>query len=237
MEPRPSAAPSPAGSPGSATEGGGLETQDRPRASRVAEVTRSALIKAAISVFAEAGYEAGSVRLITQRANANQAAITYHFGGKEGLYREVLAAAADALEQESFLDEEALDAAAPEEALRLYLAAFLSPLVKRDRVGQYLRLYSWESARPSAVFESFVATRPPRIFALAERVVRRFLPKDAPRDEVALRTLWLAQQPIFFVRETALLSRPPFALVFDAASLERLVETLATLSLSGLRGG
>jgi len=214
-----------------------LETQDRPRVSRAAEATRSALIKAATSVFSEAGYEAGSVRLITQRAKANQAAITYHFGGKEGLYREVLTAAADALEKESFLDPDALDAATPEEALRLYLRAFLSPLVKRDRLGQYLRLYSWESARPTAVFAEFVSTRQPRIFALAEGVARRFLPPDAPRDQVVLRALWLAQQPIFFVRETALLALPPFNLTFDAADVERLVETLAALSLSGLRGG
>ena len=60
---------------------------------RQAEATRRALIEAATTVFAEQGYDAGSVRAITGRARANQAAITYHFGGKEGLYREVLRAA------------------------------------------------------------------------------------------------------------------------------------------------
>ncbi|MBM3653660.1 MAG: helix-turn-helix transcriptional regulator, partial [Alphaproteobacteria bacterium] len=59
-------------------------------ASRSTETTRAALIKAATSVFAEYGYDGGSVRLITQRAMANQAAVNYHFGGKDGLYREVL---------------------------------------------------------------------------------------------------------------------------------------------------
>lgn len=214
-----------------------MQTKEKARGvSRTSEATRSALIKAAVTVFSEHGYEGGSVRLITQRAEANQAAINYHFGGKEGLYRAVLDAAADALEKESFLDADELDRLPPEEALRLYLRQFLSPLVKRDRVSQYLRLYTWESVRPSAVFKNFVETRPPRIFRLAERVVRRFLPDDASREEVAIRTIWLAQQPIFFVREAEMLALAPFGMAFDAAGVERLVERLARLSLTGLLG-
>jgi AcrR family transcriptional regulator len=58
--------------------------------SQAVETTRDGLIKAAIAVFSAKGFEGGSVREITQAANANQAAINYHFGGKEGLYREVL---------------------------------------------------------------------------------------------------------------------------------------------------
>ncbi len=213
------------------------ETQEKTRnVSRAAETTRAALIRAATAVFAEHGYDGGSVRLITQRAEANQAAINYHFGGKEELYREVLEAAADALEKESFLDAEELDRLPPEDALRLYLRQFLSPLVKRDRVSQYMRIYTWESVRPSPVFKDFVAARPPRIFRLAERVVRRFLPADAGPEAIAIRTLWLAQQPIFFVREADLVAMMSSGLAFDAAGVERLVETLTALSLAGLRG-
>ncbi|MBL1256440.1 TetR/AcrR family transcriptional regulator [Methylocystis sp. Sn-Cys] len=214
-----------------------MEIQEKARGvTRAAEATRAALVAAATAVFAEHGYEGGSVRAITQRAGANQAAINYHFGGKEGLYRAVLETAADALEKESFLDAEELDQLPPADALRLYLRQFLSPLVKRDRVSQYLRLFAWEGVRPSAVFNNFFETRPLRIFQLAERVARRFLPDDAPRDEIMLRTLWLAQQPIFFVRETERLARPPFAMTFDQAGVERLVERLAALSLAGLTG-
>lgn len=214
-----------------------METQDKTRGcSRASEATRAALIKAAVSVFSEHGYDGASVRLITQRAGANQAAITYHFAGKEGLYRAVLETAADALERESFLDAEALDRLAPEDALRLYLRQFLSPLVKRDRVAQYLRLYAWESVRPSPVFKSFFEARPPRIFRLAEHVVRRFAPEGAAPEDIALRTLWLAQQPIFFARETELVSMAPFRLTLSGEGFERLVERLAQLSLSGLKG-
>ncbi len=58
--------------------------------SRASELTRQSLIEEAINVFAAKGFDGGSVRTITQKAKANQAAINYHFGSKEGLYREVL---------------------------------------------------------------------------------------------------------------------------------------------------
>ncbi|MFL5215846.1 MAG: TetR family transcriptional regulator, partial [Microvirga sp.] len=49
---------------------------------RPADLTRQALITAALAVFAEKGFTAGSIRDITRRARANGAAVNYHFGGK-----------------------------------------------------------------------------------------------------------------------------------------------------------
>jgi AcrR family transcriptional regulator len=214
-----------------------LSNLDQARvASRSTETTRAALIKAATSVFAEYGYDGGSVRLITQRAMANQAAVNYHFGGKDGLYREVLIAATRAFEENAFLDSEELDSLSPDDALRRYLHQFLLPLVKRDRVSRYLRIFAWESVQPSQVFSAFITNSPPRIFRLAERVVRRFLPQDASAETVTFATLWLAQQPMFFVREAERLAQPPFSLKFDDEALERLVDTLSALSLRGLAG-
>ena len=46
--------------------------------------------KAAERLFADRGYEETSIRAIVAKARVNQAAINYHFGGKDGLYREVL---------------------------------------------------------------------------------------------------------------------------------------------------
>ncbi|MEH6611121.1 MAG: CerR family C-terminal domain-containing protein [Halioglobus sp.] len=48
--------------------------------------TRDTLIRSAIEVFGRAGYDAASTRAIADRAGANQALISYHFGGKKGLY-------------------------------------------------------------------------------------------------------------------------------------------------------
>lgn len=52
--------------------------------------TRRALLDHARTGFASSGFDGASVRAITQAADANLGAITYHFGGKEQLYLEVL---------------------------------------------------------------------------------------------------------------------------------------------------
>ena len=52
--------------------------------------TRARLIRVAGELFAERGFGGASVRDICARAHANVAAIRYHFGSKEALYREVL---------------------------------------------------------------------------------------------------------------------------------------------------
>lgn len=50
-----------------------------------AEITRTALIDAAIRLFGERGYDAVSTRDIADLAAANIGSIAYHFGGKPGL--------------------------------------------------------------------------------------------------------------------------------------------------------
>jgi len=47
--------------------------------------TRQALLKAAVKLFGEAGFDATSTREIAREANANISAISYHFGGKDKL--------------------------------------------------------------------------------------------------------------------------------------------------------
>lgn len=56
---------------------------------KISEDTKKALIHAAGELFAERGLELVSVRQITERAGVKVSAISYHFGGKEGLIRAV----------------------------------------------------------------------------------------------------------------------------------------------------
>ena len=73
---------------------------------RPAEYTRQNIIKAAVHLFAEKGFENASVRDIVTRARVNQAAINYHFKGKDGLYLEVLKTAFERLTEQAGFDPE-----------------------------------------------------------------------------------------------------------------------------------
>ena len=56
---------------------------------RGSEEARDRLLDAAEKLFCEKGFHATSVRELTAEANCNIAAVNYHFGGKENLYREM----------------------------------------------------------------------------------------------------------------------------------------------------
>jgi AcrR family transcriptional regulator len=59
--------------------------------SRDPRVTRAALLETAAEEFARLGFEGARTRSIALAAGVNQALIRYHFGGKGGLYRAVIA--------------------------------------------------------------------------------------------------------------------------------------------------
>ncbi len=64
-------------------------TVAEPRRGRPSDGTRERLIGAALDAFGREGFDAASTRAIAKAADANLAAIPYHFGGKEGLHRAV----------------------------------------------------------------------------------------------------------------------------------------------------
>ncbi len=51
------------------------------------EKTKELLLSAAKSLFAKHGYHGTSVKELADHAGVNVSLVSYHFGGKEGLYR------------------------------------------------------------------------------------------------------------------------------------------------------
>ena len=127
------------------------------------ERARTRLLVEAERLFAEKGYAKASTREICAAAGLNVAAIHYHFGGKEGLYREVLLGPVRELTgQFDGFDDPALSLA---EALRRMLGAFVGvaavaagACTQDDmRAAQGLRLHLREMVEPSPVYAATVA--------------------------------------------------------------------------------
>src|SRR5436305_14322020 len=102
-----------------------------------AEATRAALVRAALDLFADRGFEATSTREIAAAAGANIAAIAYHFGGKEGLRAACADFVADALDQVfagagALADVDALSPAEARDALARLAEALIDAIVVRS---------------------------------------------------------------------------------------------------------
>ncbi|MEA2760394.1 MAG: TetR/AcrR family transcriptional regulator, regulator of cefoperazone and chloramphenicol [Methylobacteriaceae bacterium] len=201
--------------------------------SRAVESTRESLIKAAIAVFSAKGFEGGSVREITQAAKANRAAINYHFGGKEGLYREVLKASVQAFAELSPLDADRLAAMDGPQAVQTFIRTQLKALNRRDHLGRFMRIFTWETLSPSHVFNDFLATERLPIFEIAELIVRKFLPNGTEPGDLWIAIFWLLSQIDTFIRPERL-ERPPFNLKLDQQMIDRLGDRLSAMTIAAL---
>jgi len=69
----------------------------------ITNTTKDRLIEAGIHLFARYGYNGTTTRMISDAVGINMNAIQFHFGGKEGLYKSVLAQVAQVCET-SYID-------------------------------------------------------------------------------------------------------------------------------------
>lgn len=100
--------------------------------------TTAALLRAALVRFAEAGFEATSLRDISGDAKVDVALIPYRFGGKAGLWKAIVSQAAGELQGNL---RQALDKAGQadeRETLRLSMKAFLDYLLARPEIPRLL---------------------------------------------------------------------------------------------------
>ena len=203
------------------------------RVTRASKATREKIIKAASRAFARNGYDGASIRTIVAAADVNQAAINYHFGSKDGLYRAVLQAALLALMNDDGAGR-GDGALSREAALRRFLRQQLRPMISGDELSAYVRIFSWETLKPSPVFRKFMAREAVPFFATATELVRRFLPDGASDEQAVVGALWLFGQCSIFVRNAQQLSRPPFRLTLDERFVDWLADTMATWAAGGL---
>lgn len=153
------------------------------------ERARTRLLDEAERLFAEKGYAKASTREICAAAGLNVAAIHYHFGGKEGLYREVLLGPIrDLIGQFAGFDDPALSLT---DALTRMLGAFVGMAAADGvcahddaRAAQGLRLHLREMVEPSPVYAATVAQHIEPHHQAMVRLLARHIGIAAPDDDV-----------------------------------------------------
>jgi len=200
---------------------------------RPSEITRERILSAAERLFAERGYEATSIRAIVAKARVNQAAINYHFAGKDGLYREILRAAFRVLTEHQLGHAEETKSKPREQALAEFVRHQLRPLLARDDLSRYIRLFNWEAVRPTAVFRKLMTEEAVPFMGLATDLVRRFMPK-ADQTTLTFAAIWLIGQCSVFLRNREQLAGPPASVTLDEAAVEKLARLISQWAIAGL---
>jgi AcrR family transcriptional regulator len=200
---------------------------------RPSDITRERILKAAERLFAERGYDGTSIRTIVAKAKVNQAAINYHFDGKDGLYREVLHVAFRALTEDQLAHGEEIKTLSKEAALAEFVRRQLRPLTARDELSRSLRIFNWETVRPTPVFRKMMSEEATPFMGLAVDLIRRFLP-NADQRTLMVAAIWLLGQCSVFVRNREQLAGPPMNLTLDADAVEWLSAMISRWTAGGL---
>lgn len=178
-----------------------------PKISTRGESTRRALLAAAQEVFARDGYHAASLREIASKARVNQALVSYHFGGKQGLYLACFEAILAELglwigpvaaEIESLLSRPAEQAGRGEcmDALLRLTEAFAGLLVN-ERSSHWSQLIMREQQAPTEAFTLVYEGVMGPLLGLVTRLVGRLNPEQ-PHNEIQLLVLSLMGQLLVF---------------------------------------
>lgn len=164
-----------------------------------AEMTRAALIRAALGLFGKQGFDGTSTREIAAAAKANIGSIAYHFGGKEGLRTAVADYITDLIQTVASqaigsVPVPGLDAATPEIAERQLMAALermVAFMVARPEAGEIVQFMLREMSQPTAaldrIYEGVFAPLHGRLCLIWQQATGE--PADSERTKLTVFTL------------------------------------------------
>jgi AcrR family transcriptional regulator len=193
--------------------------------------TRERLIDASARLFAERGFSKVTVREICRRARANVAAVNYHFGGKQGLYDEIVNSAIRTMQKTTDEIRKAGTDEPPEEQLATFVRIFLSRVMEH-RDGWIHQLMTREISDPTPALDRVIKNVVrPRMEYLAGVIAQllRCRPDDV---RVQYSVMSVQVQCLALLNERAVKFQP---FTLTPPRIEALVEHITKFSLAGIR--
>jgi len=146
--------------------------------------TKTALLLAAMEVFADKGFDSSTVRDICGLAKANVAAVNYHYGSKDGLYTAVLEEIFP--KGEEWISSEDNDLS-PEDRLRRFIKDLAEEIYTQStgQIAQKWAIFLREMAKPSHNLDLIVRRKvQPRANELRD-ILTQLLGPDTPDQTLA----------------------------------------------------
>ena len=181
---------------------------------------RERLLQEAMRLFGERGFDAVTTREICAAAGVNPGAIHYHFGDKDGLYREVLRLPVQQLLQQlTGFDDPGL-------SLHEAICRFLRPFLFDDGACS-AQMFFREMQAPSPIFMETVAQEVGPIFDRFARLLGRHAGLDEPSAAIHQLAMGLQAMAHDYSMTRPMLDAFHPELLADDPQLERTCHLLA----------
>lgn len=201
------------------------------QANTASEHTRARLVQAAREVFSQYGFQGATVREICRRADANVAAVNYHFGSKDALLAEAL----------NFNQLKALQIAnlavdaGPEERLRLFVRDFMFMLLDENNASSQCRIMVRELADPTPALDKIVAEAVAPLHEFLGQLVGEIVGDRMNAAELRRCVHSLFGQCLFYRHSHPVLQRLHPEMRYDVQEIESIAAHIADFSLAALR--
>jgi AcrR family transcriptional regulator len=194
------------------------------------EQTRMRLLDAAREVFSRHSFQGATVREICRLADANLAAVNYHFGSKDGLLAEALNFAPLAALQKA----NAKSSGSPGTRLRQFLRDFMVMLLDEENPSSQCQIMARELADPTPALDKIVREAIVPLHAFLGKLVREIA--GAKVSEAGLRrcVYSIVGQCLFYRHSHPVLQRLHPRLRYDRKEIEAIGDHIAEFSLAGI---
>jgi TetR/AcrR family transcriptional regulator, regulator of cefoperazone and chloramphenicol sensitivity len=194
--------------------------------------TRERLIDSATRLFAERGFAKVTVREICKAARANVAAVNYHFGGKTGLYQEIVQSAIRTMHGTTQEIQKAGEGRPPEEQLRIFVRIFLTRVIQA-RDGWIHRFMANELNDPTPALDMVIKQVIKPRMAYLGSVVASLIDCRANDPRVEHCVMSVQAQCLVLLNDKIGSRFQPFQMT--PKRLEQVAEHIAAFSLAGIK--
>jgi len=198
--------------------------------------TRTRILEAAASIFAEYGFAATTIRMICGLARVNLAAVNYHFGSKEGLYSETI----------RYLRRQAYDrypttydlspVASPEEKLLAFIRSFLLRTAFDERNLRFGTLVMREMVEPTSALDMMVDEGIRSLFGQLVDIVRSLIGETADEETVLSCSRSVISQCLFYLFSRSVITRMSSEHQFDQTDIDTISDQILSFSLHAMDG-
>jgi AcrR family transcriptional regulator len=199
------------------------------------ENSRTRLIEAAGSLFAEKGFKGATIRDICKMAGTNIASVNYHFKGKDHLFQEVIVHIIKTGWTKYPVDYGISDAKMPEDKLRTFIRTFLQRRFDPDRPAWQDKLLRREvlviSPRPRKSLSKYIVKNDELLLS----IVKDLLGSNASEEIVRLCSASVIGQMLIFTHPKPDGKHPFNYSPQTPQGIEKVTKHIAEFSLAGIR--
>lgn len=196
--------------------------------------TRLRLLKAAGEIFSRKGFRAATIREICAKADANVAAVNYHFTSKKNLYLAVLEYAHNEAFKRYPPDMGLPERPSPEERLLAFVRSMLLRTLGKGRPAWHGKLMARERLEPTGLMDDFIDRAILPNARLLREIVAELLGGSADAATVHMCAQSVAGQCRHYFASRDVIRRVSPGLSLDETGLDDLARHIARFSLAGI---